>query len=223
MSSLGNRPDRILITPLAFKKLKLYMELCPAEISGLGRLQVWKGELCIADVFILSQRVSPSETELDQEALLAFLAQVVSKGEDPSLYKVWWHSHGDLDLEWSETDEGTIETFGSDELVSVVGNRKGEFLCRIDRFGPLREVIDGLTLTPLEGGDGDQEDLRHDIEAELREKVRVLSVVRHSLGQEGMPDILLAYEVPLGESAAQPSDGGGWTLKEGLGLEEGER
>jgi hypothetical protein len=34
----GNTPPQILITPQAFQKLRLYINLCPMEIGGLGEV-----------------------------------------------------------------------------------------------------------------------------------------------------------------------------------------
>jgi len=167
-------PERILIIPSALAKLKLYISLSPTEVSGLGRMEVSKEGPIIADVFLLPQTSSASETELDPEDLLAFLSRLVQEGQDPSPFKVWWHSHGDLDLEWSAVDEATIETFGSDVLVSVVGNRRGEFRCRLDLFQPARKVLDGLPLMPLGPSDPEDLELRALIQTEIKVKVKVL-------------------------------------------------
>jgi len=35
----GNTPPEILITPQAFQKLRLYIDLCPMEIGGLGEVE----------------------------------------------------------------------------------------------------------------------------------------------------------------------------------------
>lgn len=167
-------PERILIRPRALVKLKLYIALAPTEVSGLGRLEFSGGGPIITDIFLLPQTSSSSETELDPEALLAFLARLVQEGRDPSSFRVWWHSHGDQDLEWSDVDEATIEAFGSDALISVVGNRRGEFRCRLDLFQPERKILDGLPLLPLGRSAPEDPELQAVIERELKAKVKVL-------------------------------------------------
>ncbi|MBI3989790.1 MAG: hypothetical protein HY347_09255 [candidate division NC10 bacterium] len=167
-------PERILIAPSALAKLKGYIALSPMEVSGLGRMEVSQEGPIITDVFLLPQTSSWSETELDPEALLAFLEQLVAEGQDPAAFTVWWHSHGDLELEWSEVDEATIETFGSEALVSVVGNRRGEFRCRLDLFQPERKVLDSLPLVPLGASESEDLELRALIETELKVKVKTV-------------------------------------------------
>lgn len=167
-------PERVFIAPSALARLKGYIALAPTEVSGLGRLEVSGEGPIITDIFLLPQTSSLSETELDPEALLAFLARLVQEGQDPSPFKVWWHSHGDEDLEWSEVDEATIKAFGSDVLISVVGNRRGEFRCRLDLFQPEQKVLDGLPLLPLGGSAPEDPELRAFIERELKAKVKVL-------------------------------------------------
>lgn len=169
------KPGRIFITPFAFQKLKLYTVLCPAEISGLGLVELREDRFVVTDVFILPQRVTPADTELEAQHLCEFLSQYIAQGKDPASLKVWWHSHGEMDLDWSETDRGTIEAFPGEYLISLVGNKNGEFVCRLDVFAPSREVIDGLDLVPLEGSEEDAdglEALRQVVQVEINEKVK---------------------------------------------------
>ena len=47
-------------------------------------------------------------------------------------------------MEWSETDEATIERFGADSLVSLVTNKAGDLLCRWDIWRPERRTVSGI-------------------------------------------------------------------------------
>ena len=180
------RPVSIFITPLAFQKLKLYIEICPAEISGLGVVELSGDQFIVRDVFILPQRVTASDTELKPEHLCDFLSNYIAQGKDPASLRVWWHSHGDSDLHWSSTDNDTIEAFPGDYIISIVGNKKGEFLCRLDVSSPSRVEFDGFTLVPLEepkgGGTQDIEALRQTIQEEIGEMVK--QVLPFALGPE---------------------------------------
>lgn len=180
------RPVSIFITPFAFQKLKLYIELCPAEISGLGVVEPSGDQFIVTDVFILPQRVTASDTELNPEHLCDFLSHYIAQGRDPASLRVWWHSHGENDLYWSVTDHDTIEAFPGEYIISIVGNKKGEFLCRLDVSSPSREAFEGLNLVPLEEqrmeSPYDLETLRQTIQREIREMVK--RVLPLALGPE---------------------------------------
>lgn len=177
MKWTGNTPPEVSITPRAFQKLRLYIELCPMEIGGLGEVEFHGANLLITDLFILPQKVSPSETELDPTAMLEMLERCVSEGRNPASLCLWWHSHADLDLEWSETDERTIGTFPGDFLLSVVGNKSGALACRLDILHPDVQGFNDLSLTILPGTDAaaDETALRTTIIAEMCEKLQVIS------------------------------------------------
>lgn len=170
-------PRSIFIVPLALQKLRLYIELCPAEISRLGEVEVQGDRFVVTDIFPLRQKGSPSETELDPEHLCEFLSRCLPQGKDPASLRVWWHSHGEMDVHWSRTDQETIEEFPGEYLISIVGNKRGQFLCRLDIFVPPRQIIDGLALVPLGGPSiqaiDDPDSMRRAILAEIKEKVRI--------------------------------------------------
>lgn len=177
MNWTGTIAPQVLITPQAFQKLRLYIELCPMEIGGLGQVECDEPRFVITDLFILPQKVSPSETELDPAAMLELLECCISEGRDPASLCLWWHSHADMDVEWSATDERTIETFPGDFMFSLVGNKAGAFACRLDIMRPTRQVLSDLPLTILPGPDGqaDEKALRNAIITEMAQKLQVIS------------------------------------------------
>lgn len=177
MNWTGNTPPQILITPEAFQKLRLYIELCPVEIGGLGEVERDGDRFVITDLFILPQKVSPSETELDPAALLEILECCVAEGRNPASLCLWWHSHAEMDVEWSETDERTIANFSGDFMISLVGNKGGEFACRLDILPPNGQTLGDLPLTvvPRMGSEVDEVILRNAIIAEMCEKLHVIT------------------------------------------------
>ncbi len=181
MNRTGSTGPEILITSLAFRKLRLYIDLCPMEIGGLGEVERHGPRFLITDLFILPQKVSPSgissETELDPAAMFEMLECCISEGRDPASLCVWWHSHAEMDVEWSATDERTIETFPGDFMISLVGNKAGAYACRLDILGPSRECLGDLSLTilPGSGGETDEAALRTGILAEMCEKLHVIT------------------------------------------------
>lgn len=178
MEPLGpeqGRVPRVLIAPDALQRFKLYIDLCPFEVGGLGTVEQVGDDLLVADIFLIRQRATDSDTELDPQAVAEHLLRTVQEGKDPSSLRLWWHSHAEADITWSDTDEKTIEALQIERLVSIVGNKRHEFGCRLDQFSPKRLTFDRLPLipTPDEKPD-DEESFRKRIMAELREKVTLI-------------------------------------------------
>lgn len=123
--------NNIYITRECLDKMKLYIEECPTEISGLGRAFQKDRYIVVTDIIILKQKCTSTESEMDDAAI----AEFVSKCEDPENWRVFWHSHANMGVFWSGTDENTISKFGMDGwLISIVGNKRGEFLTRMDLY-----------------------------------------------------------------------------------------
>lgn len=166
------KTPRVLIAPRALRCLKLYIDLCPFEVGGLGTVESRGEDLLVTDLFLIRQRATDSDTELDPQAVAEYLLQTVREGRDPAALRLWWHSHAEADVAWSDTDEQTIEGLGIEQLVSIVGNKRHQFGCRLDRFSPKRLTFDGLPLIPTpDGSPADEGALRQQVMVELREKV----------------------------------------------------
>ena len=172
----GEALPQVWITPFAFRKLCLYIALCPMEIGGLGEVERPGPNFLITDLFILPQKISPAETELDPAAIFDVLERCVAEGRDPASLCLWWHSHADMEVEWSETDEQTIAGLPGDYMLSIVGNKAGAFACRLDVLRPSRQVFGDLPLTVLAGAE-DEVDERSLRTAILAEMCRTLQVI----------------------------------------------
>jgi proteasome lid subunit RPN8/RPN11 len=190
-------PRQIRIRRHALDKLLMYAERCPVEIGGLGAVVEDAEGLLITDLFLLSQKVSASDTELDAEALFDFLGSLVAEGGDVAGVRVWWHSHGDMDLIWSETDRDTIASLPGDYWVALLVNRRGEVLCRLDAFAPQRRTWELPLVEVLDGGRQDPEVLRAAIDREILKKVRAYAVVQEVIGGDGIEGVCTEYPIPL--------------------------
>jgi proteasome lid subunit RPN8/RPN11 len=190
-------PREVRIRRYALDKLLLYAERCPVEIGGLGTVVEDSDGLVITDVFLLGQRVSASDTELDTDAVFDFLARLVAEGGDPALVRLWWHSHADMDVVWSETDRTTIESLPGDFWVALLVNRRGEVACRLDAFQPQRQTWELSLAEVLNDADGDPEALRQAIDREILDKVRAYTVIHEVMGNEGMADVPTERPIPM--------------------------
>jgi len=197
-------PREIRIQSHALDRLLLYAQRCPVEIGGLGTVVADADGLLITDVFLLAQRVSASDTELDTEALFDFLARHVTEGGDPAQVRLWWHSHADMDVVWSETDRATIRSLPGEFWVALLVNRRGEMVCRLDVFLPQRHTWELPLVEVLDPAGSDPETLCRAIDREILEKVRAYTVVHEVLGYEGMADVPTESPIPLVLEAPPP-------------------
>jgi hypothetical protein len=81
---------------------------------------------------------------MDQDDVARLLTELAAEGVEGQL-RAWVHSHADMEVFWSNTDDRCIEGLqGNPYTVSVVVNRKGDVRARIDVFHPIRVVIDDV-------------------------------------------------------------------------------
>jgi proteasome lid subunit RPN8/RPN11 len=130
---------KLQIEKLAWDKMMAFTDLCPDEISGLGKVVVRLGNLVVTDVAIFEQRVSAAHSNIETGALAKFQEERIRAGESMKDWVFWWHSHAHMTAFFSGTDTGTIET--STEfpyLVSLVTNKKHDKVARLDVYQPVR-------------------------------------------------------------------------------------
>jgi hypothetical protein len=112
---------RVLITPEAYKRMCLYIEIAPKEVGWLGTVSRRpNGDFLIEQVFLVEQEVTSVETELTVEGREKLVLELLSKG-DPGLeqankLRFWGHSHVRMSTGPSGTDERTMEQFGTEGM-----------------------------------------------------------------------------------------------------------
>ena len=143
-------PPRVFITLEAVKKIQCFTRLASGEINGLGLVEKRGNDFIITDAFILKQKASGASAEIDPLELNKYVAEC----EDPSKLTFQWHSHGDMSVFFSPTDVKTIAGYLGDFTISLVINKQGEYLCRLDLFKPfylgLKATL--LVIVPVEEG-----------------------------------------------------------------------
>lgn len=157
----------------AFQKLKLYIKSVEEEVSGLGFVKAQGDVLSVYDIILLHQEITAASTALCQKSIARYLDNRMKKELPIEDIRVWWHSHGDMDVFWSATDEQAIEGFDIEQeannwLLSILGNRAGELIARLDIFSPFRITIPELS---WEIDLVTNEELEKEIEAEVKQKI----------------------------------------------------
>lgn len=144
---MSDRPA-LRLTPDAWEKLSLYIQLAEGEVGGLGSVEQDGSDFLMTDCFLIEQRATDVDTELDPAATSRFLLECLDREVDTGGLRVWWHSHAREAVFWSTDDERTIDHFGGELLVSLVGNYAGKYLARLDRYEPKRDTIGWLDVVP---------------------------------------------------------------------------
>jgi hypothetical protein len=144
---------KVYLSVQAYQKMKIWVEMAQGEISWLGTVSESKDKngrfeaFLIEDIHLLKQVCSGAHTALDDESVGQFLAEMAMKGEDTSRIKAWLHSHGTLRCFWSTTDEDCITGLAnSSYLISLVTNKDGSILARIDIFKPIHVTVNEIAV-----------------------------------------------------------------------------
>lgn len=134
----------IFIGATAYNKMKVFIDAATGEISGLGYVKNVGNKFYIDDIVLLKQECSTATTDLDPDALSEYFTECIENGVDTSTLKLWWHSHAHMGVFWSSTDENTIQTLNDEWMISIVSNKRGEILARLDIYKPLRVTLNNL-------------------------------------------------------------------------------
>lgn len=166
----------------AYRKLRIWTDFARGEVSGLGTVEEIRdngGKLTaylITDIDLIKQKSTTVETALDEQAVNEYLYRLVTEGKDPAKIKLWWHSHGNIDVFWSNTDSENIERLAnSGYLISLLTNKAEKLLCRIDVYQPFQITLDqvDVNLNLFE-----EDELLDECEKEFRSKVSEIKEVR---------------------------------------------
>ena len=178
-SSTRQFPVTVKINYEAYAILRCYVEAVPGELTLLGTAQAdAESNEILVDRFLLpEQRSSAAHTEVSEEALARLLVEAVRAGIDTAQLKVWCHSHGDLDVFFSNTDQRSMDTAfpQADWVLSIVTNRTGRIKARLCLYQPFRLELDDLSVSI---------GLSHDLETAIRQEIsrKVQQGYDHALG-----------------------------------------
>jgi hypothetical protein len=162
----------VQMAPRVWQKLNYWTKAATGEVSGLGivsaRVEGGSSVVTVDDVFLLKQKCTAANTELDNEDVARLMAELQGRGQLGKL-RFWWHSHAHMGVFWSNTDEETRQGFSSEWIVSLVLNKKGEHRLAVDVYRPFPISVDDLTLRLIDPEDAE---LEAACAAEVKEKVQ---------------------------------------------------
>ena len=134
---MSNTDWKIRIPRLLYDKIFMYTHLVDTEIAGFGDVEVDKDakEYKITALRMYKQKVTSASVDQDEKSLLEAMEQAVLSGDDLTKIKFEWHSHVNMGVFWSGTDDECCKTLvnGSKTFfLFFVVNKKGELLARAD-------------------------------------------------------------------------------------------
>ncbi len=131
---------RVTIDAEALERIWHWTDLAKGEFSCLGQVT---GDMLVHDVQLFEQTCTQASTDIDQQALAKFLCQ----HPNPEKVRAWIHSHGNLNVFWSQQDDACIDGLHSETfLLSLVVNKRREMKCRLDVWQPVRLTLDDLSV-----------------------------------------------------------------------------
>lgn len=136
--------------PKVYDKIMHFVNKTPLECSGLGLVKIEENILRVVDAWMLPQKNSSGDTELDPAGIAKAMyvhRDCESRGE---YMNFWWHSHQNMGVFWSATDKTAIETLGKNGWVlATVFNKKYEMKSAICFKKETRSIGATVTVTPF--------------------------------------------------------------------------
>jgi hypothetical protein len=130
-------------------------EFSPNECSGVGLVEKTNtnGDISfhVTRVFLPLQRNRPGTTDIPDSELNRINTELVQEGVDTRLHRFHWHSHVDMDVFHSYTDEENYDEMRTGEwAVSLVVNKKYKMLASVHIYDPIRINVLNIKVTPPE-------------------------------------------------------------------------
>lgn len=140
MATNGKKVPVVLVAPEVHERVENYVRMATGEVSWVGvvRLERDEGRLValVDDITFLKQWCTGSLTHIDPVVLDEWMREKGWTGPETPMNLYWGHSHVNMGVFWSGTDEDCVTSFlnftGSGVLASVVYNKKGEWKARLD-------------------------------------------------------------------------------------------
>lgn len=122
----------VIISDVAARKMRVYMEEMSDEIGWLGSTKREGNNITITDVMLFRQEVHGTTTEITPEGLEEFAMELLQQPDGTDIWnslKMWGHSHVHMNVSPSGQDDLQMEDFekiGHDYFVRLIANKKGE-------------------------------------------------------------------------------------------------
>jgi hypothetical protein len=134
-----------------------YVRHASGECTVLGFVKREEYTFTITEIVLLKQKNSGANSEIDDDALNQYRAQRL-RAEQNAKFQLWMHSHAQMGTFWSGTDTANIERYGdhTEWLISIVSNKAGNHLGRIDVYNPFHMYVNEVPIRIIDAIDQEQ-------------------------------------------------------------------
>ena len=166
----------ITLSAYVYQRMRYLVDNMDAEIAWLGTVTKKANNFQINEIYVPTQEVTASSVDANPEMMSGLIPELIEKhGKEEALTKIipnmraFCHSHHTMKTFWSATDEAGINGLANSHyLISLVLNRDGDILGRIDFFKPNRMTITDVKVDICYNAVFD--DLEKDIEDKVTKK-----------------------------------------------------
>lgn len=174
---------QILIDPKVMEKIQFWVMESTGEVSGLGKIEVHDNTFHVIDAILLDQENGAASTDIDAKAVGKAMFEMKDTEGDLNF---WWHSHVNMSVYFSSTDQETIEQIGQHGYcVASVFNKKGEVYSGYYQGGVEGRPSFFVGSLPTRSGVITYQDEQDEWKAELDKKCRTKTYKATGLGKHG--------------------------------------
>jgi hypothetical protein len=119
----------VYITAEAWRKVHHIVATCDKEVAWMGFVdELETGDFLITEVFVPRQHVTGATVDIDAEDLGKKAFSLSKEGKDPSMIRYHGHSHVNMSVSPSGTDQKHIKEYldDCDWYIRSIHNKKGE-------------------------------------------------------------------------------------------------
>lgn len=147
------RPE-VYYTPKVMRTIDYIVAKATGEVGWLGTVEKMGKDYLITNIYIPPQTVTSVTTDIEADAVAKIALQIMDDGGDLASLRYWGHSHVNMGVTPSSTDEAQIDEYmeQSDWFIRGIYNKKGE--SKVDVFDRTNGVVfqcvnDGLNTPQL--------------------------------------------------------------------------
>lgn len=141
MIPVSKLPTVYYSTPAWLKMWKI-IDLCQQEVGWLGLVdEINDGDYLITDIFLLEQEVTGGTTDIESDAVANLAVELESSGIDSTKLRYWGHSHVNMQVSPSGTDESQLADYMEHCEWFIRGIYNKKFEQKVDVFDKRHNVV----------------------------------------------------------------------------------
>ena len=102
---------RVFYAPGVWERIQYLVSKCTKEVGWLGLVEKINNDYLITEIFVPEQTVTGAETDISSTAMAALAMQLLRENKDPSKLRYWGHSHVNMSVSPSTTDENQVAEY----------------------------------------------------------------------------------------------------------------